>query len=201
MIRGKTFVYFVKPVGAPGPVKIGCSEYPVGRLSTLMCWAPFPLELVVAIPGGRDLERNIQECFFDQYSHREWFHPSARLSALMNALQNGVPIAQALDLSKRLGRMRVGRAPGSMSPQRRRYLSYTHRIRRTAKRLRDGAGDYYCAAPDDAAAIMDRWCGARYCRPYREPIEPTEQEISRLDEVLASPAEHFVRRYFDQAAA
>lgn len=55
-MKPASFVYFVKPVGQDGPVKIGFSETPIDRLSTLMTWSPIPLEIAIAIPGDRELE-------------------------------------------------------------------------------------------------------------------------------------------------
>lgn len=188
-----SFVYFIKPVGAPGPVKIGCSEYPVGRLDTLMAWSPVPLELVVTIPGGTDLERNLHECFSDQHSHREWFHASARISALMNSLQNGVPISEAVDLSKRLGTIRTWNRGKKASPERRRFLSYNRRLWQAAKNLAVGQTDCHYVQPHDTWEIMERWRGNNYHKNPHPVIPPTAEELARLDEVLANPAAHFVR--------
>jgi hypothetical protein len=98
-----TFVYFMRPIGADGPVKIGCSIHPLGRLSQLMEFGHSHLEIVAAILGDLALERNLHECFLDTHSHREWFNASPRLTACIEALQAGKPIHEAVDLTKRLG--------------------------------------------------------------------------------------------------
>lgn len=95
-----TFVYFIQPQ-APGaaPIKIGSSVNLQGRLEQLEIWSPYPLELLVAIPGDAKLERNIQGCFADCHSHREWFHPHQRLVDAIRALRRGVPVHEAIDLT------------------------------------------------------------------------------------------------------
>lgn len=50
-------VYFIKPVGLAGPIKIGCSYSPEKRRSALDCWSPFALEIIAQIDGGANLER------------------------------------------------------------------------------------------------------------------------------------------------
>ena len=54
-------VYFVRPVGMRGPIKIGCSKLPENRIKSLMVWSPFELEIAVAIPGNFKLEKAIHE--------------------------------------------------------------------------------------------------------------------------------------------
>lgn len=93
------FVYFLRPVGKAGPVKIGCSVDPSERLTTFMPWSPFPLEIAAVVPGNLELEDNLHDCFFDLHSHREWFHESPRITDLIDKLNAGVPIAEAIDLS------------------------------------------------------------------------------------------------------
>jgi len=98
-MRQATFVYFMRMVSGVGPVKIGCSENPAMRLSTYGTWSPYPLEIVAQIPGSRELEWNIHDCFFDLHSHREWFHPSPRIATVIDKLKAGVAIEQAMDLA------------------------------------------------------------------------------------------------------
>lgn len=52
-------VYFIRPVGMDGPVKIGGSGVPKNRLNNLMTWSPFPLEVAATDDGGYPLERRI----------------------------------------------------------------------------------------------------------------------------------------------
>src|SRR3546814_12248774 len=50
-------VYFIRPIGQAGPVKIGCSVGPNKRRHELEKWTPVPLEIVAEIDGGFDIER------------------------------------------------------------------------------------------------------------------------------------------------
>lgn len=99
-------VYFIKPVGMPGPIKIGHSNYSQARLGTLAAWSPAPLEIIGSAPGTLAVEKAIHDCFADCHSHREWFHPHPRLLAFIEAVVSGVPIAEAVDLDKPVGSVR-----------------------------------------------------------------------------------------------
>lgn len=100
-------VYFIKPVGMNGPIKIGCSRLPEQRLESLTIWSPFPLEIAAAIPGSFRLEINIHDCFADDILHHEWFRATPRLLALIAALNRGIPIERAIDLNDRRGDTRA----------------------------------------------------------------------------------------------
>lgn len=99
-------VYFLKPAGLPGPIKIGFGNTPRARLRQYMEWSPLRLEIVTTVPGSLELERNIQECFVDCHSHAEWFHPHPRLLEAIEQIKSGVPVEKAIDLSNRLGSIR-----------------------------------------------------------------------------------------------
>jgi hypothetical protein len=95
------FVYFIRPVGMPGPVKIGHSLNPEQRLHELDGASPFPLELAVKVEGDQAIERAIQNSFADCHSHREWFHPHPRLLRAIAALIAGPGVSEAIDLTHR----------------------------------------------------------------------------------------------------
>jgi len=97
--EAKKYVYFIKPVGASGPIKIGCSMRPLGRLMEMSTWSPVKLELVYFEIGDHHLELNIQMCFADYHSHMEWFRAGPRLIKALERLRAGVPIAEAIDLT------------------------------------------------------------------------------------------------------
>jgi len=101
-----SFVYFIKPVGLKGPIKIGLASTPKSRLRQHMENSPIPLEIVATVPGDLALERNIQECFVDCHSHAEWFHASPSLMAAVAAISAGTPVDEAIDLSNRKGSIR-----------------------------------------------------------------------------------------------
>lgn len=100
-------VYFARPIGMDGPIKIGCSNHPLGRVIGLSEWSPFPLEVVATCPGGYALERNLHDCFAAWWSHKEWFRANPRLLAGIAALAAGAPVEQAFDLTDKSGDIRT----------------------------------------------------------------------------------------------
>lgn len=188
-MSNSSFVYFMRPQGFPHLVKIGCSTLLQERLKQLAHWSPFTLEIVATIPGSFDLERNIHECFADLYDHHEWFTDDGRIAALIEKLNSGVSIFDAIDLSQRKPLVRRHIKRWSPSEETRKRASYSHRLRHAAKRL--GSIEVWYSEPDDVHGIMERWRG----RGLPAVILPTERELARLEEVLAAPADHFIPNY------
>lgn len=77
-------VYFLKPIGMAGPVKIGCSSMPRSRLMALDLQSPFKLELVASAPGDNHDERRLHWRFRKDRSHGEWFLASPDLLNLID---------------------------------------------------------------------------------------------------------------------
>src|ERR1700744_4061844 len=79
-------VYFLRR--NDGVIKIGHSINPETRRKQLESAWRCDLELVVAIPGGRDAEQEIHEQFDASRidPRQEWFEPSAELVAYIDAL-------------------------------------------------------------------------------------------------------------------
>lgn len=95
-------IYFIKPIGMNGPIKIGRSESTDRRLDDLMAWSPFPLEIIVEIPSLPRLEGRIQSTFEQHHLHREWFTAAPEILSLIEKLKAGVPIEEAVTLSDRV---------------------------------------------------------------------------------------------------
>lgn len=72
-------IYFVKPIGLPGPIKIGCSRWTARRLVALNAWAPFPLEVICEIDGTLEDERRYHHHLRLAWSHSEWFYPTPKV--------------------------------------------------------------------------------------------------------------------------
>lgn len=90
-----THVYFIKPAGMSGPIKIGCSYLPANRLIDLTMWSPFKLEVIGFVEGTTKDERFLHRCFAHLHSHAEWFHPAPQLQeAIQNILEKGVLYAR-----------------------------------------------------------------------------------------------------------
>lgn len=122
-------IYFIKPIGLSGPIKIGCSAAPKNRLQSLSVWSPFPLEILISIDGTRKLETNIHACLARSHSHREWFHSTDEVVSLIEKLRAGFPIEKAIDLSLQHGSIRPKGRSGWTETSRLK-ASYSRRIRR-----------------------------------------------------------------------
>ncbi len=81
-------IYFLRPIGQIGPIKIGCSIDPELRLETYLAWSPIRLELIVACTGGHGEERRIHGMFCDDWMHHEWFSASRRLLDFVQFVQD-----------------------------------------------------------------------------------------------------------------
>lgn len=88
-IQGPKKVYFIRPIGMAGPIKIGCSLTPDARRSSLETWSPFPLEIIAEIEGGLDIERRFHTQFGDLHRGREWFDVSAGLLLTIDQINAG----------------------------------------------------------------------------------------------------------------
>lgn len=77
------WVYFVKPTGADGPIKIGHSSVPLNRLAILRSWSPVSLEFVARFYASSEVEARLHAKFVESRSHGEWFHPTPALTALI----------------------------------------------------------------------------------------------------------------------
>ncbi|MDB5603539.1 MAG: hypothetical protein JWP25_439 [Bradyrhizobium sp.] len=180
-------VYFIKPVGLDGPIKIGCSGVPAQRVIDLGAWSPWPLELIGTVPGAFADEQFLHQCFAASHSHREWFHSTAALRDIIAKILAAGSIAPARAALSPRGSIRGG--PGkTRTPDQRKRSSYAHRIRWALRKLRveTEAELTYCSEPADIRAIMGKWAGAAYRNIPGTP--PTESEIARLEQFLARPA-------------
>lgn len=72
-------VYFAKPVGQDGPIKIGCSNDVFRRIEQMSGWSPVPLELMATVPGCPADEHQLHREFAEYRLHGEWFSPGPRL--------------------------------------------------------------------------------------------------------------------------
>ena len=113
-----SWVYFIRLRSMVGPVKIGWSAHPEKRVLELSEWSPYPLAVAARIPGRHREEAQFHAMFADQASHREWFHPSAKLDAVIAEIAAGVFDISTLPPPRRLYRANwsdVQRAAASMT--------------------------------------------------------------------------------------
>lgn len=145
-------VYFLRPIGAEGPVKIGSSRDPWGRLTTYRSWSPIPLELVATIPGNVHAERGFHAMFADLHSHHEWFHASPRLTAVIEAVRAGTFDLATLPAERCLTGLK------RKSPESVEAAQHTRRLQRLARAGVAVPGDVWAASrtyglsPEEKAA-------------------------------------------------
>lgn len=82
-------IYFIKPIGMDGPIKIGTSVSPDGRLRTLEHWSPFPLEIAAQMQGGTKEERRLHDAFARFHINHEWFQASPEILAVVASVNRG----------------------------------------------------------------------------------------------------------------
>lgn len=193
MSKSQLLVYFMRPAGMDGPIKIGCSTGPEKRLKELAAWSPWPLELIGAVPGTFADEQFLHGCFAGSHSHREWFHSTAPLRDMIGKIL-AVRAVTPARASQVTGSIRKGRHK-DWTADRRKQSSYSHRIRWALKKFRreDETEIVYAREPAEVNEIMDRWYG----NPYRSrPGHPaTDADIARLDAFLADPASQVTMRH------
>lgn len=110
-----SFVYFLRPVGADGPVKIGCSSYPEERLQSFMLWSPVALEVVAKLHGDELLEWRFHQAFSDFHSHSEWFRSAPIITATIKAI--GLGATDFWFLPRSATRLKAGRRPITYTPE------------------------------------------------------------------------------------
>lgn len=82
-------VYFIKPIGFDGPVKIGLTGSMKSRLSGLGAMCPFPLEVIAELEGDFRLERRFHALFGLQHKQREWFEWTPKMAEVVAAINAG----------------------------------------------------------------------------------------------------------------
>lgn len=173
------FVYFLRPIGAEGPVKIGYSNNPESRLKEYLHWSPMPLYVAATIPGGRELEARFHQYFADSWTHHEWFRASAALSLVIDAINAGTFNTDVLpekERCTRFARSERSRSVGGLK------ISFAHVVRRSGAkppadvleavaRVHDLWGDEF----DEAQSLIYRWI----YQPYeRGSVAPEDMETA-----------------------
>ena len=90
MRMGPRNIYFVRQSGGVGPIKIGSSAHPSGRLKALQTWSPVQLELLAWANTHWNTEIALHRHFLADRSHGEWFSWSADLQRVIDCVaENG----------------------------------------------------------------------------------------------------------------
>lgn len=164
------YVYFLRPVGQPGPIKVGHSAHPPSRLDAFQTWSPVPLELVSQFSATQTVERQVHDRFAKWHLHGEWFHPVEDLIALAEGVRDGKKVADLVDLSIKTGRIR--RRPNPRSELAKIVGNFKTRIGRAQQFATDVRGKYV-RLPEDVSAILNSAGG--YMQAYRA-LTPAEVE-------------------------
>lgn len=146
------WVYFLRPVGMDGPIKIGCSQLPARRLATFMSWSPWPLEIAARIEGPSALERRFHQQFIRHHSHGEWFKPHPAITAAIDAINAGAFDTDALPAPKAIP------SPNRTSPSAEKREAWSLRSRLSNLRSRCGFDEP--SDVHDAAKALDGLSGA-----------------------------------------
>lgn len=175
-----SFVYFIRPLGMLGPVKIGLAECPRRRLDGLAAWSPFPLEVIATVNGSFALEQAIHSVMHASHSHKEWFHPTPEILEMVKALEAGRPIEEAVNFSRPHGAIHPSRR-NTRTPLSRLHMSLTMRLLRALK----GTGDRSLFAPRRADSLL---AGMRHGHQL------TADERLYLEDVIENPSAHAFSR-------
>lgn len=162
-------VYFIRPIGLKGPIRIGGSHHPAELLKNVARWSPLPLEIVATAAGNH--AARVCAMFSEQHMHGGWFKPNAGMERMISRLAAGSPLGDIIDLKSKF--VPFARSRVRYTADYRRRVSYVHRLRwfskKTGRRI-----------PNDVREIIHRWAGSS----SRPAVLPTEAEIARLELVL-----------------
>jgi hypothetical protein len=84
-------VYFVQAGLAGRPIKIGYAQEMCRRLVHLQLGCPEPLEVLLAVGGGRELERELHLRFAHLRIHQEWFRVDIALMVCILEMSQSYP--------------------------------------------------------------------------------------------------------------
>lgn len=183
-------VYFIRPVGELGPVKIGCSKWPEKRVKALLIWSPIELEIAASAPGIHAHERILHYRFADQHKHGEWFDYSPELGELIDfTAKNGA--LPPLEVPVGAAQWKVHREANSGRLPRRNAKFWGDKYR-ISKRVMDAERRVYThwgletMRPAEINEIMQGYQGFDTFPPNEAQIAVLEQYIAKLAEMPAA---------------
>lgn len=81
-------VYFMQEQGGEGLVKIGFSDLPDRRLTTVRRDERNPVDILAVIDGGREVERMLHAQLASDRERGEWFRPTEAVMGIVRTAQN-----------------------------------------------------------------------------------------------------------------
>lgn len=172
MKNAPCFVYFIKPVDADGPIKVGCSTFPPARLAALQTWSPVDLEIISHFEGSKEIERAIHERFAQWQVRGEWFEPVKALTDLAYGIRDGGKLDDLVDLSAVTGKL--FRRPNAKSEQAKIVGSFKRRVD-AARLYASGVSGRNVVLPGHVASILNSAGG--YRQEYRDLTEAEMQTL------------------------
>lgn len=177
-------VYFMKPVGMAGPIKVGCSHSPTQRQSDLETWSPFALEIIATIDGDHSLERKFHAYFIETHQRREWFSWSQKMADTIVAINAGRFDIGILPLPKTVTQPLRNR---QWTPEQK----LSAQLNRSARKVFHATGYYpprnYAIQPDDVE-IMKKYLEKPHIYGRYPKSEQTDWPSKARAEYLASIA-------------
>lgn len=90
------YIYFMRPIGGDGRIKIGCSYLPARRLIELSTWSAYQLEIIGVGEGNLADEKMLHQYFAADRLHSEWFQSSPELLAVIDLMGRDRSATEAL---------------------------------------------------------------------------------------------------------
>lgn len=106
----KRVVYFVKPVGMEGPIKIGSTRNFTKRFRCMNTDSPFELECILWLEGDYDDETKIQTLLLGSHLRGSWFQASDEVLALIERVKRVGISGMDLATENRSPRSKIWRA-------------------------------------------------------------------------------------------
>lgn len=190
-----SLVYFIRPRGKRGPIKIGTSSVPENRLNSLTPWSPWPLEVMGAVPGSYSEESFLHQCFAASHQHGEWFKATPHVRGFIAKIIAAGSIDAVRGEIAPVGQIK-GKNRRKRTDNEKLRSSYGRRVQFCQQRVRKTNAAWY--APSDVQHIISNWRARRYWSAERreyvaiEAVIPSPAQIARLDEYLANPVPHSV---------
>lgn len=122
------YVYFLRPIGHDGPIKIGHSDDPSRRCEAYNAIAPWELEVVGKLAGTTLMERQFHTLFAHLHTHHEWFRAAPELLITLAAINGGAFDPAVLPPAKPL------RPRKPLTAEKLEWLSLSNRLRHASKR-------------------------------------------------------------------
>lgn len=179
------YVYFIRPMGKAGPIKIGHSTFPPTRLITMQIWSYEELEIISQFAAPRKMEKDLHERFARYQIRGEWFLACDELVALAEGIRYGKSISDLVDLSVKTGKL--FRRNSIRSPEAEVVGAYKRRVVYAAKYAygqHRGRG----SVPKKIQKILESAGG--YQVPYRFLSEAETAEIEAFIAKCRAPINH-----------